>query len=129
MTPTLQHAALFLDHEHAKIFHIDPEDFDVSKVAAPHHHRTRKEEERGHHEGHDHFFHDVAELLKDVKEILVVGPSSAKLDFLRYVQKHEHLIEAHIVGVETLDHPTDGQLVAYVRHYFLGKDKMLGVAR
>jgi len=29
------------------------------------------------------------------------------------------------VGIETVDHPTDGQLVAYTRKYFVAKDRML----
>jgi hypothetical protein len=43
------------------------------------------------------------------------------------VHKHDHALEPKILGIETLDHPTDGQLVAYVRHYFYAKDKMLGL--
>ena len=30
-----------------------------------------------------------------------------------------------VVGVETVDHPSDGQLVAYARKYFVAKDRML----
>jgi hypothetical protein len=30
-----------------------------------------------------------------------------------------------IVGVETVDHPSDAQLVAYARHYFKAEDRML----
>jgi hypothetical protein len=30
-----------------------------------------------------------------------------------------------IVGVETVDHPSDGQLVAYARRYFKAEDRML----
>jgi stalled ribosome rescue protein Dom34 len=124
---TVRHAAVWIDHKEAKIFHIEPEDFDVSKINAPHHHLTRKAEEQGRHAGSDRFFHDVAEKLEDAEEILVVGPSSAKLDFIRYAHKHDRALEPKIVGVETLDHPTDGQLAAYVRHYFHGKDRMLGL--
>jgi hypothetical protein len=29
-----------------------------------------------------------------------------------------------IVGVETVDHPSDGQLVAHARHYFNAEDRM-----
>jgi stalled ribosome rescue protein Dom34 len=124
---TVRHAAVWIDHKEAKIFHIEPEGFDVSKVEAPHHHLTRKAEEQGHHAGGGRFFHDVAEALGDAEEILVVGPSSAKLDFIRHVHKHDHALEPKILGVETLDHPTDGQLVAYVRHYFHAKDRMRGL--
>jgi hypothetical protein len=30
-----------------------------------------------------------------------------------------------IVGVETVDHPSDAQLVAHARHYFEAEDRML----
>jgi stalled ribosome rescue protein Dom34 len=124
---TIRHAAVWIDHKEAKIFHIEPEGFEASKIKAPHHHLTRKAEEQGHHAGGERFFHDVAEALKDAEEILVVGPSSAKLDFLRHVHKHDHALEPRILGVETLDHPTDGQIAAYVRHYFHDKDRLRGL--
>jgi hypothetical protein len=60
----------------------------------------------------------VARALEGAEPILVVGPSTAKLQFLRYVQKHEHALEPKIVGLETVDHPTDGQIVAYAKRYF-----------
>ena len=53
----------------------------------------------------------------------MVGPSSAKLDFVRHVHQHDHTLTPKIVGVETLDHPTDPQLAAYVRHYFHEEQK------
>jgi stalled ribosome rescue protein Dom34 len=122
----VRHVAVWIDHKEAKIFHIEPEGFDVSKITAPHHHMTRKADEQGSHRGADRFFRSVAEGLEGAEEVLVVGPSSAKLDFLRFVVKHEHALEPKILGLETLDHPTDGQIAAYVRHYFHGKDRMLG---
>ncbi len=124
---SVRHIAVWIDHKEAKIFHIEPEGFEVSKVKAPHHHLTRKAQEQSHHDGGDRFFHEVALALKDADEILIVGPSSAKLDFIRHVDKHEHLLQPKILGVETLDHPTDGQLAAYVRHYFQAKDRMRGL--
>jgi stalled ribosome rescue protein Dom34 len=124
---TIRHAALWIDRQEAKIFHIEPEGFEVSKVKAPQHHLTRKAEEQGHHAGSERFFHEVADALKDAEEILVVGPSSAKLDFIRHVHKHDRALEPRILGVETLDHPTDGQLAAYVRHYFQAKDRLRGL--
>ncbi|HEY5146197.1 MAG TPA: hypothetical protein VII82_05495 [Polyangiaceae bacterium] len=124
---TVRHVAVWIDHKEAKIFHVVTEGFDVTQVKAPHHHVTRKADEQGTHAGSERYFHDVASALKDAEEILLVGPSSAKLDFFRHVHKHDHALEAKILGIETLDHPTDGQLVAYVRHYFYAKDQMLGL--
>ena len=34
------------------------------------------------------------------------------------MNEHEHPIAAHIVGTETVDHPTDGQMVAFAKNYF-----------
>jgi stalled ribosome rescue protein Dom34 len=124
---SVRHVAVWIDHKEAKLFHIEPEGFEASKIKAPHHHLTRKAEEQGHHAGSERFFQEVAVALAGADEILIVGPSSAKLDFIRHVHKHEHALEPKIVGVETLDHPTDGQLVAYVRHYFHGTDRMRGL--
>ena len=50
--------------------------------------------------------------------ILVVGPSVTKLRFLRYAQEHDRALESRIAGIETVDHPTDRQIVAYARNYF-----------
>ena len=47
-----------------------------------------------------------------------LGPSTAKLQFLRYVHKQAEALEPKIVGIETVDHPPDGQLIAYAKHYF-----------
>jgi hypothetical protein len=60
----------------------------------------------------------VTKALADAHDILVVGPSTAKLELLRYVHRHARALEPRIVGVETVDHPTDRQLADYVRRYF-----------
>lgn len=117
------HVAVWIDHREAKIFTIEPETFEMSKVVAPHHHVTRKASEQGTHAELGSFYQDVATALKGTGALLIVGPSSAKLDFIRHLQGHDHALEAAICGVETLDHPTDPQLVAYVRHYFKNKDR------
>jgi stalled ribosome rescue protein Dom34 len=126
---TIRHAALWIDRHEAKVFHVTAEGFDVSKLVAQHHVVTRKADERGQHVGHERFFQDVAVALKDAEQVLVVGPSSAKLDFIRYAHDHDRELAKAIVGVETLDHPTNGQLAAYVRHYFHDKDRMDGLVR
>jgi stalled ribosome rescue protein Dom34 len=123
----VRHVAVWIDHQEAKIFHIEPEGFEASHIKAPQRHLTRKAAEQGSHAGHEGFYRDVAEALEDAEEILVVGPSSAKLEFIRHVHKHDHALEPRILGVETLDHPTDGQIAAYVRHYFHAKDRLLGL--
>ncbi len=71
------------------------------------------------------FFSDVASKLSAVHEILVVGPANAKLALVKHLQKHDAATADKIVGVETVDHPSDGQLVHYARNYFKHVDRML----
>lgn len=121
MTSQLQ-AAVWIDHQEARIFHVDGASFDESMISAPRHHVRRHPkgptEERHHPDDMRHFFHDVADALRDAEQILVMGPSTAKLQLLRYLHERAHALAQRIVGIETVDHPTDRQLVAYVTQYF-----------
>ena len=63
---------------------------------------------------------------EQVPEVLIVGPGLAKTAFERYVRKHHPSLAGHIVGVETVDHPTAGQILKYSKQYFLGVDQLLG---
>ncbi len=121
------HAAVWIDHQEAKIFHVGPESVDATTVRAPHRHVRRHPTatvERSHPTDAAHFFHEVARALEGAEEILVVGPATAKLEFIKHVHKHDHALEPKIVGVETVDHPTDGELLKYVRAYFRAADRM-----
>ena len=51
------------------------------------------------------------------RKSFVVGPSTAKLEFVRQLHKHDRALDQKIVGLETVDHPIDAQLVAYVKKY------------
>jgi stalled ribosome rescue protein Dom34 len=119
MTPF--HAAVWLDHQQAKIFHVDEDRFDESLIHAPNKHLQRDPAAA------EQFYHRVAEALASGGEVLVVGPGSAKLAFLKHVHKHDHALAEKIVGVETVDHPTDKQLVSYIRKYFHAEDRMRGL--
>jgi stalled ribosome rescue protein Dom34 len=124
-----RHAAVWIDHSEAKIFYVDAATFNETTVRAPHHHVRRHEvatAEKNHPADEQHFYHDVVAALRGAEEILVLGPSTAKLGFIKHVHKREAELEPRIVGVETVDHPTDGQLVAFVRRYFHAIDRLQG---
>ena len=36
----------------------------------------------------------------------------------------DHALETKVVGIETVDHPSDGQLVAFAKKYFKRSDGM-----
>jgi stalled ribosome rescue protein Dom34 len=116
------HAVVWISHREAHVLDINPGTFDEVTVKTPQHvhHRHPKGESgaKEHPDDGKRFYEEVAKSLVGFDQILVVGPSSAKLELIRYVHKHDHPLEARIVGVETVDHPTDGQLAAYAKHYF-----------
>jgi stalled ribosome rescue protein Dom34 len=127
-----KHAVVWIDHKEGRILHVHPDSFEQAKIWSPTHHVHRHPRGSGaateHPDDAQRFFHDVVQALADAEEILIVGPSTAKLELVKYVHKHQQALVAKIVGVETVDHPSDGQLVAYARKYFLATDRMRGLA-
>jgi stalled ribosome rescue protein Dom34 len=120
---TLFHAVLWIDHQSAQVLQFDAEHVQSSKVKA-HSHHTRQHDStvRTQHE----FFGQVCDALVDVPEVLVTGSHQAQADFKHYVGKHRPALTAQIVGWETVDHPTEHQLVALARKAFLKIDRMAG---
>lgn len=62
------------------------------------------------------YYDEVIGHIRDAESILLLGPGEAKIELERRMQ-HEGL-EGHIVGVETVDKMTDGQIAARVRQYY-----------
>ena len=126
-----KYVAVWLDHREARIFHIDPYTIDEKTVLAPlhnihHKHPVGPEGVHEHPEDAKRFFHEVAQALDGAGEVLVLGPGSAKTELLKHAHKHEPKLAERIVGVESADHPTPGQIVGHARAYFHAKDRMLG---
>jgi stalled ribosome rescue protein Dom34 len=122
-----RHVAVWIDHHEAKIYHIDAKSFEASEVLAPGRHVRRHPTvtaEHNHPSDAKQFYDAVVDALADAQAVLVVGPGSAKLELIKHVHKHHSALEPKIVGVETVDHPTDGQLVAHARRYFHAADRM-----
>lgn len=117
-----KHVAVWLDHKEARVFAVHVAKTDEEVIAAPHHlhhkHPRGPEGVKDHPEDTKRFFGEVASSLEGAEQVLVVGPSTAKLEFLRYIEKHDHALSPKVVGIETVDHPTDGQLAAYAKSYF-----------
>lgn len=123
------HAVVWLDHNEAHIMHISPADVEKSvvKPAEPHRNLQRK---RGSVSGSrqpedQHFYHEVVEAMSGAAEILIVGPGHAKLELIKHIHTHDPKVASQVIGVETVDHPSDAQVVAFARKYFVAKDRML----
>jgi len=119
---TSYHAALWLDHREARIFHVNLDASDEAVVHAPQHRVHRHPGTKDGHDDHPddlrHFFRDVAAALQGAQQILVGGPSTAKAQFLAYVLEHDAALGRRIAKVEAIDHPTDAQFLAHARQQF-----------
>ncbi|HEY1695062.1 MAG TPA: hypothetical protein VGG39_23000 [Polyangiaceae bacterium] len=115
-------AAVWLDHHEARVFHVDLDGFDEQTLRSPQHHVHRHpkgaSEPHDHPQDEQHFFAAIAKALASAESILVLGPTTAKAELLRYVHDHAPALAGKVVGVETSDHPTDAQIVEHVRAHF-----------
>lgn len=123
---TTPHAVLWIDHNEAKIFRFSGEDVERVELHADKHLHQHMKRDRDHHLSDHHLYEQAQKHLADAERVLVVGPGPAKLEFIRHLHAHDRALEQKVVGVETVDHPTDGQLVAYARKYFKHSDRMTG---
>src|SRR5260370_2270535 len=126
----MTHAVVWSDHKKARIFNVHPDAADEYTALSPQHHIHRHPKGRGepgeHPDDAKHFFEHVARELDGVDSVLIVGPASAKHEFVKFVhENHRHLV-SKIVDVETADHPTGGQIVAHARSYFKASDRAGG---
>jgi hypothetical protein len=53
------------------------------------------------------------------------GPAQTKDEFLTFLRKKHPQIRSEIVAVESADHPTDPELLAYARKYFTVFDRRI----
>ncbi len=130
------HAAVWLDHTEARIFHIHPSAdrlhrdlVDQTTVLSPQHHIHRHPlghsgDGKDHPGDAKHFFHEVAHALEGTDAILLVGPSSGKLELFKYLQEHDKPVANRVVGIETVDHPTDLEIIAFAKKVFMKTDRM-----
>ena len=116
------HAIVWLDHQHAQVLHFDDEKVLSSKKLQAHSHPTKQRgsEVRTEHE----FFGEVCDALEGIREVLAVGSHTAAADFEHYAKKHRPHTAKHIAAYQVVDHPSENQLVALGREFFLKYDRM-----
>ncbi len=116
----MAYLALWLDHSEARVFRFNPEKTEIKHLENKHHsqHATsHKEGEK--HENLKKFYNDVQKDIAGAKEILLMGPGLAKTEFKKYLADHHHQNLANaIVGVETCDKMSDGEVKKVAQKYF-----------
>lgn len=123
---SLFHAVVLINHQAAQVLQFDAEHVQVQKVQA-HTHNTAQHGSgvRAQHE----FYGEVCDELAGVTEVLIAGGHTAQADFKHYIEKHRPAVAAQIVGWETVDHPSEGQLIALARQHFRKQGEAMGTPR
>ncbi len=123
------HAAVWIDHEQARVFSFDRDASNEWTVHPAdrhvHVHTKAGKGDSGRAAPDQHYFHSVGEAVKDAGEILITGPGTAKSELMHHLEKHDPQIAKKVVGVEALDHPSDGELLKHARKFFKGSDNLL----
>jgi hypothetical protein len=118
------HAVLHLDHHDADLYQFNADEVQHDHLKARHRvTRQHGSEVRTEHE----FFADVCKAIEPVQSVLVTGSHTSLTDLRHYVEKHRADLVKRVAAYQAVDRPTEGQLVALAREFFLKFDRMAGV--
>lgn len=122
------HAIVWMDSREAHVFQFSADDVDLQRI------RSHNPFRKIHHKagvigaGHVHldntYFEEIAAALTGVQEWLLTGPGTAKNEMARHVEQHLPDLKRTLCGLQTSDHPTDGQLIDQARSAFKSIDRM-----
>jgi len=122
------HALVWLDHRLAKILCFNADSNVTALVHSTHpqehlHHKANSVDS-GHVAVDKPFLEAVVHALPKSGPIVIVGPGSAKQELHTHLEDRHRDVMARVSGVKPLDHPTDGELLAFGRHFFEADDRM-----
>jgi stalled ribosome rescue protein Dom34 len=122
------HAVVWIDHHQARVFHFNATQADEATIHSsnPHSHLHHKANagDSGHVQVDKEFLKHVSKSIEQAGAILICGPSSAKTELMSFLTREHPQLAAKVSAVETLDHPTDGQIVSHARTFFKADDRM-----
>jgi len=90
---SLNHAVIWIDHKEAHIMFLSEaaSEAEIIRSKSTHAHLHHKANEIG--SGRvaldSKYLHSVIEAVKESKEILILGPGSAKLELIKHAHKHD----------------------------------------
>jgi hypothetical protein len=109
---------VYIDHQNAKIFKLGVSGPNTMEL---HHHVNlhHKNSDENKKKDSSQLYHDTAKALTGAGEILVLGHGTAKDQFVHHLQEHKHTdLAKKVIGVETVDKPTDKQILDLGRRFF-----------
>ena len=122
------HTVVWIDHQEARIFNFNADDADPTTVPSshPHEHIHHKANagDSGHASVDQAFLERVAQAILQSGAILITGPANAKKELAAHIERRHPDLAKRISAIETLDHPSDGQLLALARRFFRADDRM-----
>jgi stalled ribosome rescue protein Dom34 len=122
------HAIVWIDQREARIFHFNESAAERvivrSHLAGRHLQHKANTTGSAHHGVDRDFLQRVTAELTHTGAILITGPANAKLELKGFLVEHHPALAQRISGVEPLDHPSDGALLALARKFFKADDRM-----
>jgi stalled ribosome rescue protein Dom34 len=120
-------AIVWIDHAQARVIVFD-RDISSTRVihpegGTPHLHHKANSIDDGHLPENQAFLHAVGQAIAGVDAVLIAGPANAKLELMKHLARHDPLLLEKVSGVQTVDHPTDGQLLDIGRRHFRLNDR------
>lgn len=121
------HAVVCIDHAEALVFEFAGEDVTEHRIRPKDRHGNIHHKAGSNGSGHTHdskaYLSAVAEALQSSHEILIVGHGTAKDEFASFIREHLPMLAPRVMGVETVDQPTKGEILAFARKFFEAKDR------
>ena len=122
-------AIVWIDHAQARVIRFDSDTASTRVIhpagGTPHLHHKANAVDDGHLPENQAYLHAVGQAIAEVDAVLVAGPANAKLELMKHLARHDPLLLDKVSGVQTVDHPTDGQLLDLGRRHFRMSDRGL----
>jgi hypothetical protein len=125
-----RHLVVWLDHRLARLYALAHDAVRETQI-----HNSDSDEGHIHHHagsvGAGHvalgrpFLEKISDAIDGAQEILIVGPSGAKTALKTFLDSHKPSQAGNVVAVEPMDHASDGEIVAFGRHFFARADCMM----
>ncbi|MDH4468236.1 MAG: hypothetical protein QE271_09265 [Bacteriovoracaceae bacterium] len=116
---------VWLDSKNAHVFSLKSTGVEKSIVSkSDFDHHTRHKNDRHTDSNADHYYHELADKLKDADTILLMGAGLAKNHFQDHlISHHAHTLAKKIIGMEPMEsfeHASEKQMIANARDFFQG---------
>jgi stalled ribosome rescue protein Dom34 len=110
---------IWIDREHAKVFHVSDGSMERKRLwSEPAGHHPHRREKPGRDREETALFREAAAELTGSDRVILLGPGVAKHHFRNFLAEQRPLLCKKVVGIETVDHPSDGQIAAMAKLYF-----------